>query len=69
MKKFKEITMKAAKDAVLIISIISALIVFISIPFADSESPLPMAILIAFLGLLIICLAIIKFSGKFDELL
>ena len=69
MKKIKEITIGAIKDSVLLMSIVSALGIFITIPFLDSVSPIPMAVLITFLGLLIISLAIIRFSGKFDELL
>ena len=64
MKKIKEITIGAITDAILIMPIISGLIILILIPFLDSESPLPMAMFIAFLGLLIISLAIIKCLEK-----
>lgn len=67
MNKIKEIIMGAITDAILIMPFISGLIIFITIPFLDSESPLPMAILIAFLGLLLISLVIIGLLEKSNK--
>lgn len=67
MNKIKEIIIGALADAISIMPFISGLIILITIPFLDSVSPIPMAILIAFLGLLIISLAVIYLLEKSNK--
>ena len=69
MKRTKETTKNIIELVMLITSIIAGLGILLSVPFVDSESPLPMIILIGCVAWLIFLYVVIRYSGKFNDLL